>query len=278
MKAASHFRKLKQIEEIVFQGNASLQPAVLVMCGSFNPIHNAHIKAFEAAEMRLKSENIAVLGCLISPVSDGYGKKDLAPFESRKKIIELAIEDHPFLEIDSWEGGQPEYTRTYYVLKHIEEEVRAYYKETEPTAFEIFSRRGITVDIIFTCGADLFETFFLPKVWSLDLLQHLIDEFRIVVIKRSGSPTHHFERICAKGNSQAITGEVDGVPCELHFSYSSIFFCDLDTSDHISSTKIRSIVQRNTYEKEDSEAAQNCLVAFIPSKAVDAVKECYSKK
>lgn len=279
MKASSHFRKFKKIKEVVLLGNTLPQPVVLVMCGSFNPIHNAHIEAFSAAEKRLKSENIATLGCLVSPVSDGYGKKDLAPFASRKKIIELAIEDHSLLEIDSWEGDQAEYTRTYYVLKHIEEAIREYYKETEPDAFETLSRKGITVDTVFTCGADLFETFFLPKVWSWDLLQQLIDEFRIVVIKRTGSPSSRSELMWGKGSQQRIVDEVDGIPCKLIFSNASIFFCALDTPDDISSTKIRAIVQEEaTVSRNDNADVDTCLMSFVPAKAVHAVKECYSKK
>lgn len=279
MEGYSHFRKLKKIEEIGLIGDALVQPAVLVMCGSFNPIHNAHINSFLAAEKRLRRENIVILGCFVSPVSDSYRKNDLAPFEDRKRIIELSIQDHLTLDIDSWEGTQPVYTRTYYVLKHLEEEIRAYYKEYEPEAVEILNRKGLNVDVIFTCGADLFETFFLPKVWPWELLQCLIDEFRIIVIKRSGGTTNSLENACEKPGISRITKENEGKTIELDLSRAGIFFCTLDVPDDTSSTKIRALVRKNavTSNPEDTNF-DTCLSSLISPKAISAVKECYSKK
>lgn len=279
MKAYSHFRKLKKIGEIGVTGDGLVQPAVLVMCGSFNPIHNAHINSFSAAEKRLRRENIVILGSFVSPVSDSYRKKDLAPFEDRKRIIELSIQDHLTLEIDSWEGTQPVYTRTYYVLKHLEEEIRAYYKESEPEAFEKLNSKNITVDVIFTCGADLFETFFLPKVWPWDLLQCLIDDFRIVVIKRSGGTTNSLENVWEKTGFSRITKESEGKMIELDLSHAGFFFCTLDVPDDTSSTKIRAIVQNNAVESNpDDTNFDSCLLSLVSLRAISAVKECYSKK
>lgn len=50
--------------------------AVLVACGSFSPITNMHLRLFEEARnyLMIASKQLDVVGGLISPVHDAYGK------------------------------------------------------------------------------------------------------------------------------------------------------------------------------------------------------------
>jgi len=68
--------------------------------------------------------NYEVIGGYFSPVSDHYGKKDLAPAHHRVRMCELAVETtSTWLMVDSWESLQQNYTTTVRVLNHFDKEV-----------------------------------------------------------------------------------------------------------------------------------------------------------
>lgn len=57
------------------------QKTVLIECGSFSPITNLHLMLFEMNRDYLMKETrqLDIVGGIISPVHDGYGKKSLVP-------------------------------------------------------------------------------------------------------------------------------------------------------------------------------------------------------
>uniref|UniRef100_A0A7N4PQQ8 Nicotinamide/nicotinic acid mononucleotide adenylyltransferase 2 n=1 Tax=Sarcophilus harrisii TaxID=9305 RepID=A0A7N4PQQ8_SARHA len=67
---------------------------ILLACGSFNPITKGHIQMFERARDYLhKTGRFIVIGGIVSPVHDSYGKQvaiqELASFLQTKKLWDL---------------------------------------------------------------------------------------------------------------------------------------------------------------------------------------------
>lgn len=157
--------------------------AVLASCGSYNPIHTAHISMFHQARRAVERGDVLVAGAFASPVNDAYGKAGLAPFAVRLAACRLALQTDALISVDDWEGRQPEYVRSYVVLSHIYEEVVQYYRSQLPAGVSL----PFDVRLCFVCGGDLFETFYRPNCWRLSLLRKIFDEFVVVVAARVGS-------------------------------------------------------------------------------------------
>ena len=119
-----------------------------------------------------QSQKYKVIGGILSPVSNGYGKSSLISPEDRLEMCKLASEGHPFITVEPWETLKPDWTPTLEVLKHFHEEIR-----TEVP----------NVKIMLLCGSDLIEKFHDPTIWNPDRLYELIEMFGLVVIERKTS-------------------------------------------------------------------------------------------
>lgn len=180
--------------------------AVLVSCGSLNPVHAAHVDMLHAAKSAVEgslstSPSFSVVGAFVSPVNDAYGKAGLAPFPVRLEACRIAVSDDPFVAVDDWEGRQDAYVRTFYVLEHIHKHVTAWLDASataeqaagvgavdapeSPEGLQATRPRPLTV--FFVCGGDLFETFYRPDCWNLALLRKIFDNFALAVATRTGS-------------------------------------------------------------------------------------------
>merc|ERR1712038_2063257 len=99
--------------------NMTPSRVVLLCCGSFNPITNMHLRMFEIARDSLhKTGRYKVIGGIISPVSDGYGKKELLPAKHRCAMVEHALQSNDWIRLDSWESEQPTWSETEKILRH----------------------------------------------------------------------------------------------------------------------------------------------------------------
>uniref|UniRef100_A0A3P9JQJ5 Nicotinamide nucleotide adenylyltransferase 3 n=2 Tax=Oryzias TaxID=8089 RepID=A0A3P9JQJ5_ORYLA len=88
-------------------------PLVLLACGSFNPITNQHMRLFELARDHLHATGqYQVVGGIVSPVSDGYGKQGLALAKHRIAMAKLALGTSSWVTVDEWESQQPDWTET----------------------------------------------------------------------------------------------------------------------------------------------------------------------
>lgn len=177
--------------------------AILVSCGSFNPITTAHLRMIETGKRYLDGQiaeedlqlyqtppppppqTTVMVGAFVSPVNDKYGKADLAPFKARRDVCELVLKDVPWASLEDWEGTRDQYERTFTVLSHIRREVRAHYAATATTEEEKILAGN--VECYFLCGGDLFETFYKSGVWDLNLLEKIFREFKLLVVARIGS-------------------------------------------------------------------------------------------
>ncbi|XP_053164334.1 nicotinamide/nicotinic acid mononucleotide adenylyltransferase 3 isoform X18 [Hemicordylus capensis] len=96
-----------------------LTPLVLLACGSFNPITNMHMRLFELARDHLhQTGKYRVIGGIISPVSDDYGKQGLAAAKHRIKMAQFALETSEWIRVDPWESEQGQWSETVTVLSY----------------------------------------------------------------------------------------------------------------------------------------------------------------
>ncbi|XP_062988305.1 retinol-binding protein 2 isoform X3 [Elgaria multicarinata webbii] len=96
-----------------------LAPLVLLACGSFNPITNMHMRLFELARDHFhQTGKYQVVGGIISPVSDNYGKQGLAAAKHRIAMARLALQTSEWVRVDPWESEQRQWSETLTVLRH----------------------------------------------------------------------------------------------------------------------------------------------------------------
>eukprot|EP01006_Ploeotia_vitrea_P056734 TRINITY_DN68123_c2_g8_i1.p1 TRINITY_DN68123_c2_g8~~TRINITY_DN68123_c2_g8_i1.p1 ORF type:complete len:257 (+),score=46.08 TRINITY_DN68123_c2_g8_i1:52-822(+) len=161
-------------EKLVKDVEAGKTPLVLVACGSFNPPHIMHLRMFEEARNALAGSEFQIVGGFLSPVNPNYKKPTLAPFPHRLAMTQAAVESSSWLVTDAWEGLQPEYQRTLWVLKHMRKEIDA-----------IYGAGKCAIRLL--CGADLLQSFASPGVWVPSMIQEIFCDFGVVVLQRPGS-------------------------------------------------------------------------------------------
>ncbi|KAG5508264.1 hypothetical protein JKF63_05520 [Porcisia hertigi] len=270
--------------EAAFQATPIPSPVVLAICGSFNPIHNAHLKLYDAAKQAVDGvDGRVVLGGFLSPVSDAYGKPGLLCAADRVRIMEKALRHHTDLNVDTWECQQLTYTRTFFALQALEEHVNAWYAQSEPAAVEWLAAHGRRVNIIFVCGADLFSSFWIPGCWPLRVLRKLLSAFRLVVVNRkdaqgSVSGVIDVARLCREGPPLSETA-ADGETVEIDMSKYAFTFTAFSAPDDTSSTAVRSAAaELSKTPPEDVEtraALQLRLRDMLPDAAVQLVVDLY---
>ncbi|XP_078245347.1 nicotinamide/nicotinic acid mononucleotide adenylyltransferase 3 isoform X2 [Pogona vitticeps] len=96
-----------------------LIPLTLLACGSFNPITNMHLRLFELARDHLhQTGKYQVVGGIISPVNDNYGKQGLVTAKHRIAMARLAVETSEWIRVDPWESEQRHWSETITILRH----------------------------------------------------------------------------------------------------------------------------------------------------------------
>jgi nicotinic acid mononucleotide adenylyltransferase len=87
--------------------NILANSAILVLPGSFNPIHRQHMRILEIARTYLRAEGWSVRSAFLSPSSDDYvkGKGAALSLSFRIELCELAAEELPW--VDVWTSGEP---------------------------------------------------------------------------------------------------------------------------------------------------------------------------
>lgn len=59
-----------------------------------------------------------VIGGVVSPVHDAYGKKELAPATYRCEMLKLALKTSDWIRVSDWECSQEVWSRTRQVLQY----------------------------------------------------------------------------------------------------------------------------------------------------------------
>ncbi|KAM5377307.1 hypothetical protein ACJZ2D_005126 [Fusarium nematophilum] len=157
-------------------------PLVLVACGSFSPITFLHLRLFPIARDHARNEGFEVVGGYLSPVSDAYQKKGLAPANHRIEMCRLATENSKWLMVDPWEAESPTYIPTARVLDHFDYEINEVMGGIECTDGTRKRAR-----IVLLAGLDLIQTMSAPGVWDERDLDHILGNYGVFALERSGT-------------------------------------------------------------------------------------------
>ncbi|XP_061183455.1 nicotinamide/nicotinic acid mononucleotide adenylyltransferase 1-like isoform X2 [Saccostrea echinata] len=196
---------------------------VLLACGSFNPVTNMHLRMFEIARDALhRTQKFTVIKGIISPVSDGYNKKDLLPSSHRCEMLKQALKSNNWINLDTWECEQSKWLETAKVLKYHQAKVdREYTTKTKPAPTKkrrkdlrnvhinsndseyeemtVDDHNAInaalkkdSVNVRLLCGADLLESFGTPGLWADKDIEDIVGKYGLVCITRAGSDPRRF--------------------------------------------------------------------------------------
>ncbi|XP_019870564.2 nicotinamide/nicotinic acid mononucleotide adenylyltransferase 3 isoform X2 [Aethina tumida] len=213
---------------------------ILLACGSFNPPTNMHLRMFEIARDHLhRMGTYQVIGGIISPVHDAYGKKELQCYTHRLAMTKLALQDLDWVKLSDWECKQETWSRTREVLQYHQNQINSYLhnnrnegNKDECTWLPVNELKNATpgtVTVKLLCGGDLLESFGTPGLWSDEDIAAIVGQHGLVVITRS--KTNPLEFIY---NSDLLTRYMGNITIVTEW-----------IRNEISSTKIRRALRRN---------------------------------
>nr|CAH7757273.1 unnamed protein product [Callosobruchus chinensis] len=110
-----------------------------------------------------------IVGGVVSPVHDSYGKKDLEPSYHRISMLKVALKDHDWVRLSEWECRQESWSRTRQVLQYHQVSMRLQRCPHlyHPVDLENVKNNDVgPVKIKLLCGADLLESFGTPGLWA----------------------------------------------------------------------------------------------------------------
>lgn len=174
---------------------------MLIACGSFNPCTPMHFRMFEIARDHFNQMGTAeVVGGIVSPVHDSYGKKGLVSATHRCNMIKIGLQSSDWIRLSDWETQQEEWTRTRMTLQYHQNYINSYLKdsnsinEQQIPSWVPDGLNKITghVQLKLLCGADLLESFATPGLWKDEDLEAIIGQHGLVVISRAGSNPEQF--------------------------------------------------------------------------------------
>eukprot|EP00800_Vazella_pourtalesii_P010263 TRINITY_DN25486_c0_g1_i1.p1 TRINITY_DN25486_c0_g1~~TRINITY_DN25486_c0_g1_i1.p1 ORF type:complete len:225 (+),score=40.00 TRINITY_DN25486_c0_g1_i1:55-729(+) len=201
----------------------SKQRVVLALFGCFNPPTFQHFRLFELARDALhRLGGYEVVKGIISPVHDNYPKKSLIPSLHRVAMLRLSLETSDWIQLHDWETKQQDWTLTNTVLKQLQGELNAEYKEDMPAP-----------RVMLLCGADLLDSFSQPGLWATQDIDEILTNHGIVVVSRDGS------------DAEKIVYESD----QLSACYNRIVFVREWVRHDLSSTKLRRCFKRGESAK-----------------------------
>jgi nicotinate (nicotinamide) nucleotide adenylyltransferase len=204
--------KLSKTLEKIDTTNLKNKPlTVLVLSGSFNPVHSQHIATLECARNHLTKIGYNVIAGFLSPSSDDYvGNKlgkDAFDLKMRTELCDLAAEDSDWISTCGWgwaKGGQ--------TTKEIGHELQRLFSNK-------YRFRALEI-----CGADHANKF---KIWRTK---------SIVCIGRPGYTKIVKERF-------ELDKKTHNVP-----NYVNFILIEQELVD-VSSTQIRKLIKEKKWEK-----------------------------
>nr|XP_020471800.1 nicotinamide/nicotinic acid mononucleotide adenylyltransferase 3 [Monopterus albus] len=164
-------------------------PLVLLACGSFNPITNQHMRLFELARDHMNGTGqYQVVGGIVSPVSDSYGKQGLVLAKHRIAMAKLALQSSSWITVDEWESQQPDWTETVVTLRHYYGRILKEHERSTGMHNNSSGRAALLASpspqLKLLCGADFLSTFKVPDLWRDDHVEELVRRFGLVCISR----------------------------------------------------------------------------------------------
>ncbi|CAG9569183.1 unnamed protein product [Danaus chrysippus] len=251
---------------------------VLMACGSFSPPTYMHLRMFEIAKDYIHSLGLGtIIGGIVSPVHDAYGKKDLVAANHRISMLKLALRSSGWIKVSEWETQQAGWTRTKVSLQYHQDTINnnltsnndnppswlpddmLNVNNIQPRDLNKLNERmngnmedKVTVKLL--CGADLLESFATPGLWSEEDMEAIVGRHGLVVVSRAG---------CDPGK---FIYESD----MLYKYRRNVTLVTNYIANEVSSTVVRRLMRRGEsakYLTEDSVLAyirQNCLYGAEP--------------
>lgn len=117
-----------------------------------------------------------VIGGIVSPVHDAYGKKGLVSQTHRHAMIKLALETSSWIRISDWESQQEAWSRTRSTLQYHQNYLNSIIRDLNGVNTsnlpnwlpDNVKQLKDPVHIKLLCGADLLESFATPGLWDND--------------------------------------------------------------------------------------------------------------
>lgn len=117
-----------------------------------------------------------VIGGIISPVHDSYGKAGLVASIHRLAMLRLALDSTEWIKLSDWECQQESWSRTRTILQHFQNHVNSLMTQSTDELDNANGnlwipdnmKNGISgpVQVKLLCGADLLESFGTPGLWA----------------------------------------------------------------------------------------------------------------
>ncbi|XP_076150538.1 nicotinamide/nicotinic acid mononucleotide adenylyltransferase 3 [Alosa pseudoharengus] len=161
-------------------------PLVLLACGSFNPITNQHMRLFELARdhMHLTGQ-YQVVGGIVSPVGDGYGKQGLVSAKHRVAMAKVALQTSDWVSVGDWESQQPDWTETVVTMRyHYGQIAKQYQRRIEALNNAPQESALCKPQLKLLCGADFLDTFHVPGLWRDEHVEEVVGRFGLVCVSR----------------------------------------------------------------------------------------------
>lgn len=134
-----------------------------------------------------------VIGGIISPVHDAYGKDGLVESKHRLAMVKLGIQSSAWIHVSDWECEQDGWTRTRHVLAYHQKCLNedALNGNANGCGWLPDNVTG-PVKLRLLCGADLLESFAKPGLWKEEDLEAILSENGLIVVGRSGCNPEKF--------------------------------------------------------------------------------------
>ena len=158
----------------------SRPPCVLLSCGSFSPPTFLHLRVLEEAKSRLEAQGeVEVIGAVLSPVHDGYGRHmkhslQAATAAHRVEMARLATASSDWIGVSDWEASLDRWTRVAVALEAYGRALDAHFAHK--------------VHLKFVGGSDLLRSMRTPNLWRRDHQELILGKYGFVVIERHGDP------------------------------------------------------------------------------------------
>lgn len=165
-----------------------------------------------------------VVGGIVSPVHDGYGKKSLVPQNHRLTMCQLATKSSAWISVSPWEIEQAQWTPTRKVLEH--------YQSVLDKKDIIWASAGeeCHVRCKLIMGTDVLASFLEPGAWSDEDTEVILGSMGVVVLERP-----------EMGSTAEL---VDSNPLLAKYKH-NIIICPMSIENNVSSTKIRSLLSKD---------------------------------
>lgn len=146
-----------------------------------------------------------MVGGILSPVHDAYGKKELVSAKHRCEMLRLALQNSGWIRLSDWECHQEGWTRTRLVLQYHQNQLNSLLNSNNESPNkrqrrddlswipdDVRFHSGGPVQVKLLCGADLLESFATAGLWMDEDIDTIVGQHGLVVITREGNNPNKF--------------------------------------------------------------------------------------